>query len=140
MAISRRRVFNTRMWDEWKYGYLSKLKLHFIHAGKADTRESAFRLGVAHVETARRVLLRNNGRPIMCIIPTSCGVSFRVCRLFLGSDVATADDNRTVFSRFPSGHSRPSFEEASRSLLRKAELNYCKFEITAIHGEIPAFR
>lgn len=69
------------MWDEWKYGYLSKLKLHFIHAGKADTRESAFRLGVAHVERARE-LLRNNGRPIMCIIPTSCGVSFRV-QLFL---------------------------------------------------------
>lgn len=44
-------VVCTRMWDEWKYGYLSKLKLHFIHAGKADTRESAFRLAV--VETGR---------------------------------------------------------------------------------------
>lgn len=42
-----------RMWDEWKYGYLSKLKLHFIHAGKADTRESAFRLGVAHAGKRR---------------------------------------------------------------------------------------
>lgn len=72
-TLARDLNVHTLMWDEWKYGYLSKLKLHFIHAGKADTRESSFRLALHRQNVGG--LVHNNCRTIMCIIPTSCAMA-----------------------------------------------------------------
>lgn len=55
---------------------MSKLKLHFIHAGKADTRESSFRLALRTYHNRPAGLVRNNDWTIMYIISTS---SLYVC-------------------------------------------------------------
>lgn len=72
----------------------------------------------------------------MCIIPTSCGVSFRV-QLFLARLRCDSDANRTGVSRFPSSERCFTLERSdgkAESLVAQKSVE--KFDATRPHGEI----